>query len=718
LSLVKRIETALAAAAAGRVDAKRGNAQRDRGAWSEAVAFYRRHLERRPADARIWVQLGNCAKEMGDFVQADAAYGRAIALRGAHADAHLQRGHLLKLMGRADEALASYRRAVALDPKNTGARSEMQAAEQEAASSDAAPLVDRPARTVLWLDLTDLVDYARVHLALGGIQRVVANLAIHPLGSDPAAVQVVSVVVAYRRSAMFALDPATVRELVRLLETGEGGRAALDRAIRALEATRRAALPQRGDVFVAAGAFWLHPFDDFVATVRRRGALFCLFLHDLIQIRNPEYVAPMATVVFRRQLVNALTLANLVLTNSAFVAAEVRAFAADHLDFTVPVEAVPLATALRRAGAAAGTPQPAIERIGKRDFVLCVCTIEARKNHKYLFAVWERLRRERPGQMPDLVFVGGWVWDVADLRATIERSGALGDWLHIVSGISDDDLDHLYRTCLFTAYVSFVEGFGLPVGESLAHAKPCIASGTTSLPEVGGDFARYVDPFDVEDGVMVFRQTLSDRPGLAAWTARIAAGFRPRGWDAFGVDFFDRIIAAAAAMRPGAPIDCHVPPGPVVFMGLNAFDGRAGAPRALVALGMARNGGWHALEEWGAWTAAERARLDIRSPLPEGTPITAYLRLRRPDYSPADAAIRIRIGDVETWAALPATDRFVPAKGRVGPDGAVTIDLVAAGESRPSRDRYIGFSALAYCASDDVATRLDLMEAMLFGEAR
>ena len=477
------------------------------------------------------------------------------------------------------------------------------------------------------------------------------------------------------------------------------GRAALDRAIQRIEASRRLALPQRGDVFIAAGAFWLHPFGDIVAAFRRRGVLFCLFLHDLIQIRNPEYVAPMATVVFRRQLVTGMALANLVLTNSAFVAGEVQAFMAEHLDFTVPVAAVPLATALRPARAT-GAPTPAIARIAARDFVLCVCTIEARKNHAYLVAIWQRLRREMGEALPPLVLVGAWGHGIADLRATIERSGGLGDWLHIVSGIADEDLEHLYRRCLLTLYVSFVEGFGLPVGESLAHGKPCIASGTTSLPEVGGDFARYVDPSDVEDGLAVVRETLADRDALAAWTRRIAADFRPRGWPAFATDFFAQAQAASPALT-GAALHCVVPPGRIVRMGLDAFEQGAGG-QTFVALATARSVGWHPLETWGAWTAAERARLDIRSPLPDGTPVTVHLRLRRPDYAAADSAVRIRIGAIETRVPLPAVERFVAIKGHVGPQGALVIELIAGGDGRPARERYLGLSALAYCARDDV----------------
>lgn len=66
-----------------------------------------------------------------------------------------------------------------------------------------------------------------------------------------------------------------------------------------------------------------------------------------------------------------------------------------------------------------------------------------------------------------------------------------------VEGCSDDDLAWLYSHALFSAYPSLYEGWGLPVGESLWFGTPCLASNATSIPEVGGDLARYHAPLDL-----------------------------------------------------------------------------------------------------------------------------------------------------------------------------------------------------------------------------
>src|SRR5262249_50214974 len=91
---------------------------------------------------------------------------------------------------------------------------------------------------------------------------------------------------------------------------------------------------------------------------------------------------------------------------------------------------------------------------------------------------------------------------------------------------------------------SIAEGWGLPVAESLSVGKYCVASGTSSLREVGGDLLDYHDPFDLDEAVRLIERAAFDPEFLARKEAAIRERFRDTGWNACG----DAIAAAVAPL--------------------------------------------------------------------------------------------------------------------------------------------------------------------------
>lgn len=65
--------------------------------------------------------------------------------------------------------------------------------------------------------------------------------------------------------------------------------------------------------------------------------------------------------------------------------------------------------------------------------------------------------------------------------------------------IANEDLSLLYSEAELMVFPSLFEGFGIPVLEAMAHGTPVVSSGAASLPEVVGDAALLVDPYDVEE---------------------------------------------------------------------------------------------------------------------------------------------------------------------------------------------------------------------------
>ncbi len=693
---------------------------RDRGRWEEAAKCYAAHLAEHPNDHEIFVQLGHALKESGNSDDALRAYEQAATGMPEDHDVYLHLGHLFKIMSRREDAIRAYQKSVECKPDDNDALLELlafgalkEATQQEKELDNEERIAGEATRTI-YLDMTDLIEYAKQNPSLSGIQRVVANLILHinSWQDRHPDVAVVPVIPEYDRLRIFSVKVHLVRAMIDIIAHRSAERELLDNSIRAVYKSRRLVHPQSGDLFVIAGAFWIYAHYDLINEIRRRGVYFGIFIHDLIQISNPEYVHAEATKVFQQKLIDVLTLANFVLTNSNFVAGNVREYISAHFNFALPIQAVPLATEFRSftPGKAEEISSDVVE-VCREPFVLSVATIEIRKNHMYLIRIWERLIKELKGKVPNLVLVGKWGWDIQELRDYIEGCGYLHGTLQILNGASDQDLAYLYRHCLLTAFVSFNEGWGLPVGEALAYGKPCIASNATSIPEVGGRFARYVDPFNLKEGYETFRSILSDPDGLSAWTSEIKANFKPKPWNAFSDEFFGAVTSYASAEH-GHPTanNCMLEPGVIYHLGNSYLSQQAATGKSLVNFRMARVAGWHPIENWGCWASRRSASLRFSTNLSAGTPIVLYLRLIAPGATVARCTIKI---DRQEASSPPVTAKpsWCIVSGNVSSGGEVDITLVSIGkfDQPDSRELFVGIQTLAYCAAD-LAARVALME--------
>jgi glycosyltransferase involved in cell wall biosynthesis len=284
-----------------------------------------------------------------------------------------------------------------------------------------------------------------------------------------------------------------------------------------------------GDILVSLGAPWGIPhYMKHVAEAKRRyGIKHAILVHDLIPIEYERFVERQHVVHFRNWLQNAIALSDVVLTISEH-SRDVLTRLAESVGWSLPrVEVV-------KPGSGLG------DRLVERNqtkirfpprYVLYVSTIEIRKNHRVLVNVWRRLlKKHGADSVPTLIFVGKVGWLIDDLLADLQASNYLDGKIMVVSDLSDAELSECYRSCLFTVFPSLCEGWGLPIAESLAHGKFCVASNRTSIPEVGGDLIDYFDPTNEDDAFAKIERLLLDSVYLTEREAQLRTQYRPRTW--------------------------------------------------------------------------------------------------------------------------------------------------------------------------------------------
>lgn len=254
---------------------------------------------------------------------------------------------------------------------------------------------------------------------------------------------------------------------------------------------------------------------------RVRGPRVAVF-HDAIGLKVPELTPPRTVARlpgYLREL--------LAFDGVAAVSEDSAASLRDYWSWlgvtgAPPVIAIPNGIDPLPVSALAGTP-------GSLPRILCVATIEGRKNHLALLAACESLWQS--GRRFELELLGLARADTAGpALARIAELQRAGRPLHYGGVAADAELHAAYRRCSFTVYPSLLEGFGLPVLESLQHGKPCLCSGHGALGEAArGGGCVMLNPVDAPSLAAAIERLLQNPAEIAALSAR--ARVRPfRSW--------------------------------------------------------------------------------------------------------------------------------------------------------------------------------------------
>ncbi|WP_158704582.1 glycosyltransferase family 1 protein [Rhizobium sp. NXC24] len=218
-----------------------------------------------------------------------------------------------------------------------------------------------------------------------------------------------------------------------------------------------------------------------------RETCFIPVIYDLSYKRYPEF-HPSERVQLLKALDSLMADVPAVHTISDFSANEIEYF------YGIPREKIFVIPPQIKA--AQPPHEEEIDKVLKRfelsrgSFLLCVGTLEPRKNMRTLIEAFGALDEDVRSLFP-LIVVGGTGWGrklLPNVTATLVDAGQI----RFVDYLPDDDLRAMYASCRVFAYPSVYEGFGMPIAEALSHGANVVASDIPAHHEAGQGLAELV----------------------------------------------------------------------------------------------------------------------------------------------------------------------------------------------------------------------------------
>lgn len=244
-----------------------------------------------------------------------------------------------------------------------------------------------------------------------------------------------------------------------------------------------------------AEVFW-SPHVNF--TRLSKSTKHVLTIHDLSFIRYPEFFN-------RRKNIWHKALRVKKLANEATAIITVSENTRKDVIELLRVDPEKVLTIYSGVNPAVPLPGPAEEKnffkqhdLGSR-FILYLGTIEPRKNLAGLIYAYNRFRNDNIKLVDvQLVLAGAKGWRHRDIYRAWEESPYRQD-IKFLGYVSNSEKELLYKRAELFIYPSYYEGFGLPVLEAMDRGLAVITSNVSSVPEVAGDAAIILNPYDISE---------------------------------------------------------------------------------------------------------------------------------------------------------------------------------------------------------------------------
>lgn len=359
---------------------------------------------------------------------------------------------------------------------------------------------------------------------------------------------------------------------------------------------------QSGSLLLILGGAWItnsNYNNDVRATALTCKLNLCYFIHDIIQAKFAHWFPHGIGKQFTDNCKKVIKEADFLLVNSQCTANDVLEFSNIHNLPCPPIEKVRFGDNIQNPYELKDPElEPILNLIKSDPFILCVSALDIRKNHALLHNIWRKMIQEYGKvKTPHLICVGSKGWNIDTFLDSLTHDELVNNHIHIFHNIEDEILDWLYRRCIFTVYPSLYEGWGLPVAESLAYGKVCIAANAGSIPEICPEYTDLIDPLDFIGWYKTITQYIFVKECLKRREVQIKE-YKIYSWETSSKNLFSILNKKYCADNNKFP--CCFYNKNYNFVNLNN------------EITQFLAGGWGAVEDKGLWTVGTIASMVMR----------------------------------------------------------------------------------------------------------
>lgn len=299
----------------------------------------------------------------------------------------------------------------------------------------------------------------------------------------------------------------------------------------------------RGSIFLDIDSAWMSQVKRcfLLPILKRNGVKIVANIYDVIPINFPQYCHQWTIFNFMEYIAAHLTYADFFLANAQATIDDLQELAMKINTPAIRGAVVPLGADFNsmRGYHFSEVDKTIVEIARKGKYILMVGTIEPRKNHKLLLEAFDNYLTETP---INIVFAGRIGWDMEEFEERLRKHPLKNKRIFQLENVDDIGIDFLYKNTFLVAFLSYSEGFGLPLIEAFQKGAPVIASDMKVSREIAGDYCDYFKQDDAAALADMIKKYL-ENPGIRAERVHRIMDFPVVTWNDSAEIFKEKLIS-------------------------------------------------------------------------------------------------------------------------------------------------------------------------------